>query len=207
MKPYIYRMTRPLDWQRANPNVVAIPSILRSKESWYDQYHKTFWSNWQNQIFNLNTASPFGLLVWSFILDVPAQAFLLFPGDIFWAFGEKRQNYLNIPTPGGGGSQEGGNFIGGTDDTILTPVEAKKALRLKYYSLITNGTIPMINRALLAIFGRHADGFANAWMMDNYDMTVTYFHRDYWSPAFTAAIMEFDMIPKIAGVSYTIESV
>ncbi|WVW37728.1 DUF2612 domain-containing structural protein [Aeromonas phage Gekk3-15] len=205
MKPYSYKMTRPLDWQRNK--AVAIPSLLESKESWYDQFHHNFWNNWHTDVFDLTTANSFGLLVWSFILDVPAQAFLLFPDDVFWAYGDERQNYYHIQNGAGTGDEKGGNFIGGTDSTILTPVEAKKALRMKYYSLITNGTIPQINAALLDVFGTHADGKANAWLADNGNMTVTYKHRDYWSPAFVSAVVQFDMLPKIAGIKTIIMAV
>lgn len=210
MKSYEYVLTRPLDWQRNK--AVSLPSLLKSKEDWYTKYHKRFWTKWHRNVFDLTTtADSFGLLVWSFILDVPAQAFMLFPGDIFWAFGPTRQNYYNVPIEDGAGNVtgdiEGGNFIGGTDTTILTPIEAKKALRMKYYSLITNGTIPNINRALLDVFGRHEDGKANAWLRDNYDMTVTYMHRDDWSSNFMQAVQEFDMMPKIAGVKYDFELV
>lgn len=205
MVPYSYNARRPLDWQRNK--AVSLPMLLSKKDDWYRQFNEDFWTTWQHEVFDLSSASPFGLLVWSFILDVPAQAFLLFPGDIFWAYGPERQNYFHIASGTGTGDVEGGNFIGGTDNTILTPIEAKKALRMKYYSLITNGTIPQINAALLDVFGLHADGNANAWLADNYDLTVTYKHRDYWSPAFISAVTEFDMFPKIAGIKTIIEAV
>lgn len=206
MVPYEANILRPLDWQRNKcPNITA---LLTLKSHWYERMHVQFWEDWHTNTFDLTTADPFGLLVWSFILDVPSQAFVLFPGDIFFGFGEARQNYYNVPDPlPNYGSLEGGNFIGGNDSTILTPIEARWALRMKYYSLISNGSVPMLNRALRDVFGVDAQGRSNAYVVDGLDMTMKYVHRSIWSSAFIEAVELYDMLPRIAGVEYTIESI
>lgn len=206
MKDYNSDILRPLDWQRNKaPNIT---SILTFKKNWYASNQYQFWEDWRKGVFDLTTAEPFGLLVWSFILDVPAQAFVLFPGDIFFGFGVNRQNYYNVPSPAPDyGSVEGGNFIGGNDNTILTSLEARWALRMKYYSLISNGSVPMLNRALRGVFGIDGQGRSNAYVEDGLDMTMKYRHRGIWSTAFIEAVTTYDMLPRVAGVSYTIEAV
>lgn len=203
MESYSYILTRPLDWQRNKaPNITA---ILNKKQDWYTINHTNFWNRWRADVFDLRTASSFGLLVWSVILDVPAQAFVLFPGDIFWGFGTNRQNFFHVDSPGG--QSEGGNFLGGTEGVILTTEEARKALRLKYYALTISGTVTQINHALRGIFGVDGLGQTNAWVVDNYDVTMTYYHRDTWSANFVQALTLYDLLPKVAGVSYDIVAI
>lgn len=204
MTPYVSDLNRPLDWQRTNaPN---IRNLIRLKNDWYNANRSSFWENWRTNTFDLTSATPFGLLVWSYILEVPAQAFVLFPGDIFFGFGINRQNFLNIPDPNYG-SVEGGNFIGGSDSTILTSTEARWALRMKYYALISNGSVPMLNRALKGVFGVDSQGRSNAFVRDNLDMTMTYVHRGIWSTSFIEAVTTYDMLPRVAGVEYDIVSI
>ena len=205
MTPHVTDIMRPLDWQRNSaPNIRAILSL---KKDWYRKMHQNFWDTWKKTVFSLNNADPFGLLVWSQILDVPSQAFVLFPGDIFWAYGESRQNY-DIKNPADPHtSWVGGNFIGGSDSTILTPVEARAALRMKYYALISNGSVPMINRALKGVFGIDSNGKSNVYVRDNLNMTMTYVvvPPKLWSSHFIGAVTEYDLLPRVAGVEYTIE--
>lgn len=58
-----------IDWQRANaPSFVA---LAKKKQEWYEQNHCKFWNDWTKDVFNLDTATEFGLSLWSRILDVP----------------------------------------------------------------------------------------------------------------------------------------
>lgn len=50
-----------------------LQSLLALKTQWYDQNHKQFWERWYNDVFNLFTASDFGLSVWGKILDFKRQ--------------------------------------------------------------------------------------------------------------------------------------
>lgn len=175
--------------------------MLRLKDDWYTKFHSEFWQRWKTGMFDLKTADSFGLLIWCFILDVPSQAFILFPTNTFFEYGDKRQNF-DIKNPEDNWSQwRGGNYHGGDDTTILTPIEAKRALRLRYYALISNGTVDFINKALDDVFGK-----GKAWVEDGYDMTITYhFVTGSVSAVFINAVMRYNMIPKISGVKTIIQ--
>lgn len=199
MKPYIHDITRPLQWQRNK--APRIHRMLRLKDDWYVQFHTQFWRRWHQRTFSLVTADSFGLLVWCFILDVPSQAFVLFPGNTFFEYGDKRQNY-DIKNPIDPYTEwRGGNYFGGDDTTILTPIEAKRALRLRYYALISNGTVPFINAALDDVFGPGV-----AWVEDPQDMTLVYhFTPGSVSAVFVNAVQRYNMIPKVSGVKTIIQ--
>lgn len=206
MQNYVHDITRPLQWQRNK--APRIHRLMRLKDDWYVKFHTEFWQRYHRNTFDLKTADSFGLLIWCFILDVPSQAFVLFPHNTFWAFGDKRQNY-DIKNPTDNWSQwRGGNFYGGDDTTILTPAEAKRALRLRYYAMISNGTIPFINEALHDVFSEMPNYVrGDAWVEDGQDMTITYhFKPGMVSATFVNAVMRYDMIPKISGVKTIIET-
>lgn len=200
MQPYVSNIYRPLMWQHNNAH--ALHSLLKEKDDWYTYYHTTFWSNWKVDVFDLKTASPFGLLVWCHILGMPAQAFVLFTQNVFWAYGPLRQNYYSDPAqPNPPPFTKGGNFFAGDDTTILTPVEARMALRMRYYQLISPGTVTHINHALEDVFGT-----GNAWVSDNQNMTMQYtFKPGIVSDVFVKAVLEYDLFPSVAGVKYTIQ--
>lgn len=198
MEKYIHNVYRPLQWQ--HNRATALHSILKQKDDWYTYYFSQFWVNWINDVFNLKTATPFGLLVWCFILDMPAQSFVLFTSDVFWAYGPQRQNYFSVPARPGLPVTKGGNFFAGDDAVILTSDEARKALRMRYYQMITPGTVAHINYALADVFGQ-----GNAWIIDNEDMTMTYhFEPGVVGAVFVAAVLEYKLFPSVVGVEYNI---
>ncbi len=153
MTPYNGDIRRALKWQQNNaPNLA---SLINQKYNWYSQFNTTFWVNWQKNIFDLRTASPFGIMVWCIILNVPSQLFGLYNTPLAFAYGNKRQNYKGNPSISGY-NRLGGNFIGGNSTALLNMDEARKALRIRFYALISNSSLSMINAALLDVFGNGA---------------------------------------------------
>jgi hypothetical protein len=152
MVPFNGDVTQSLKWMQSNaPNIT---SLVNQKSNWYAQFQTQFWANWQEYIFNLQTANTFGLMIWCIILGVPSQLFGLYPGNTSFAYGAYRQNYVYsgegyaIMDP----NMQGGNFYGGGDTTVLNLNEVVYALQLRYASLVSNGRISFINRMLNFIF-------------------------------------------------------
>lgn len=201
MQPYTYVLTRPLDWQRNK--ATKIHAILRAKEDWYQKFYHQFWTDWRINSFDLTTANKHGMIIWSYILGLPAQAFASV-NDKFWAFGDLRENFVDVQTVDG--NTDGGNFV---EDqlTALLDYEATRMLRLRYYSLVLGNTIPQINAALLDVFGRDDQGRVNAWVVRNGNIDLIYRHRDEWSSNFINSLNNFDILPRPTGAGVTIEKV
>lgn len=152
MQAYNTDQTQVLKWMQNNaPNIQA---IVNQKATWYNQFHTQFWSQWEQDVFNLSTASPFGLMVWCIILNVPASLFGLYPETNSWAYGANRQNFVysgSDPTLANPNTA-GGNFYGSGNTTLVNLNEVRWALQLRYAALISNGRISFINQMLNWIF-------------------------------------------------------
>lgn len=93
MTPYNAKPTRALRWSQNNaPNIT---SLLEQKEAWYNQFHESFWSNWERDVFNIDTATPFGLTLWCNILGVSTRLFNFDSRDASFAFGKERENFVS----------------------------------------------------------------------------------------------------------------
>jgi hypothetical protein len=176
MTPYNGDITQSLKWmQNKAPN---IQSLINQKSAWYTQFHTQFWNNWQENVFSLQTANSFGLMVWCIILGVPSQLFGLYPANASWAFGPYRQNYVYTGTqeafdPITDPNLQGGNFYGGGSTTVLNLNEVKWALQLRYATLVSNGRVSFINRMLSFIFNG-----GNPWTAAQYAAGLYFYVAD-----------------------------
>jgi Protein of unknown function (DUF2612) len=151
MTPFNGDMKQALKWMHNNaPNIQL---MVDKKSDWYSQYHTTFWSDWEKNVFNLQTANTFGLMIWCIILNVPASLFGLYPLNVSWAYGPNRENFIesgmNSPV---NPNTVGGNFYGGGDSTIINLTEVRWALQLRYVALVADGRLSFINEMLKYIF-------------------------------------------------------
>jgi hypothetical protein len=151
--PYNGDIKQSLKWM--HNNAPKIQSLVQQKADWYSKYNDTFWKSFFDSTFNIKTATPFGLLIWCFILGVPSQIFGLYPESDGWAFGSQRQNFKwnsttspSLPNP----NTRGGNFFGGGSTTILNIDDVRHCLMLRYVALVSNGSIKWINKMLNVIF-------------------------------------------------------
>lgn len=156
MKPFNGDITQALKWlQNKAP---GIQSIVAQKSAWYKTNLDQFWTGWEASVFNINTASPFGLMVWCIILGVPSASFGLYPASNGWGYGKLRENFIHptgnpaIADP----NLVGGNFYGGGNSEILNMDEVRWALKLRYIALVSNGGVQYINRMLRYIFNADA---------------------------------------------------
>jgi Protein of unknown function (DUF2612) len=154
MTPFNGDLTQALKWMHNNaPN---IQSMVNAKASWYSRFHTTFWTDWETNIFNLQTCNTFGLMIWCIILNVPASLFGLYPLNVSWAYGPNRQNYVESGenSPEVDPNSVGGNFYGGGDSTVINLNEVRWALQLRYVALVSDGRLSFINQMLQFIFNQ-----------------------------------------------------
>jgi hypothetical protein len=154
--PYNSDILQALKWMQNN--APAIQSLLNKKSAWYQQYQTNFWQQWTENVFDIRSANPFGLMIWCIILGVPSEIFGLFPLDNSWAYGPLRQNFVYSGLhPVANPNLVGGNFYGGGNTTVVNLVEVRQALQLRYAALVSNGRIEYINRMLKNIFSPDDD--------------------------------------------------
>lgn len=178
-------LLRSLLWQYND--ATTLQSLVTQKNAWFAENHTQFWDNWYDDVFNLETANQFGLVVWGILLNL--------------------QLYVNQPPPvdvpifGFNGS-DGVNFDNGifgvnSGQTVVLSVETQRlALRLRYLQLTTSGCVPEINRALKVIF---AD-YGAAWLYDYHNMKQAYMF-DFELPFEMKYLFDnYDILPRPAGV-------
>lgn len=162
-----------------------LQKILEQKQDWYNKNQTEFWESWYKDVFNLDTANDFGLSVWAIILDMPLVVDLN-PSEIdspAFGFGEYNENFEN-----------GNFFTTSTTSVRLTTQQKRLVLKLRYYQLISNGTVPEINRFLKSLFG-------DAWVLDTYDMSYAIFVINTEISSELQFILEnYDLLPRPAGV-------
>ena len=167
---YSVNILRALLWQyNAAPRLEA---VLQQKQDWYDGAQQGFWEDWYRDVFDLRTANDFGLSVWAIILNLPLAAVSSNepgPQDIF-GFASDDFNFSN------------GNF----EPVVafpLTTEQRRLVLQLRYFQLVTRGTVPELNFFLDYLFGPMGGAFVD----DGLQMNGRY-------------VFLFDLLPRPAGV-------
>tara|TARA_R110000851_G_scaffold100026_5_gene215461 strand:- start:733 stop:1383 length:651 start_codon:yes stop_codon:yes gene_type:complete len=161
-----------------------LEALIQDKQNAFDVLHGEFWDNWFTDVFNLQTANEFGLSVWSIILNLPLsiepQVDKKNNGN--FGFGSFRKNFNN------------GNFTNAVDVIVLSPETARIALRLRYYQLVTRGTIPECNGIIKDVFG------GNNYVLDGLDMTMTYVFNESIPSDVRTALDYYDLLPRPSAV-------
>lgn len=181
-----------LIWQYENSE--NIKTLIINKNIWDSLYGTLFWDSWYSDVFNLATADLFGLTVWSIILDLPLFVPISSPNPAapVWGFNE-----LPFPTVNENLNFTHGNLAGALVIPTLTEDEQRIALQLKYYQLVSRGAVTEVNQFLHYLFG----GMGGAWMIDNFDMTITYQFNFDINPVFLTVIANYELLPKPAGIN------
>lgn len=166
-----------------------LQALLEQKQEWYNTNQTEFWQSWYKDVFDLRTANDFGLAVWAIILEVPIVVQTAISDDDAPAFGfeEYYENFTN------------GNFFATASISItLTREQKRLLLQLRYFQLISNGTIPEINQFLKTIFG-------DAYVLDTYDMSyAVYVINTEVSSSYQFILENYDLLPRPAGIGTTI---
>ena len=171
-------------------------TLLQEKQDWYDENQSQFWEDWYNNVFNLITANTFGLSIWSIILNVPNYLNSgIIPNELVFGFngGDPPDNdYENF---------ERGTFSNVGDVIVLTEEQQRLVLRLRFYQLVSRGAIPEINTFLSELFQTSGTVFSgNAWVLDGFDMTITYVFNFYLPKIMRSIINQLDLMPRPAWV-------
>lgn len=176
-------LMRALLWQYND--ATRLQSLLQQKQDWYNENQTQFWESWIRDVFDLRTANDFGLSVWAIILNIPLV--IAGPedetGKPIFGFGQYRKNFGN------------GNFAS-IQASALTTEQKRLVLRLRYFQLVTRGTVPEINRFLAYLFG----GEGIAYVNDGLNMTGLYVFNVPISSELDAVLSQYDLLPRPAGV-------
>lgn len=181
-------LLRAITWQFEDAK--NLQAIIQAKQQWYEEHHTTFWGNWQKDVFNLFTANDFGLAVWGIILDESRDAFIGAARPDYPAFGfTGRRNFGR------------GNFKRTKAGYLRISTEQYRLLLiLRYYKLISRGTVAEINYLLQQLFA----GQGHAYVLDGLNMTMTYvftFTPESWQ---RFVFEDMDALPRPAGVGVKI---
>jgi len=181
-----------LIWQYENSENVK--TLIVNKNVWDAIYGTFFWDGWYSNVFNLATANLFGLTVWSILLDLPLFVPTASPDPDapVWGFNE-----LPFPTVNENLNFTHGNLAGALVVPTLSEDEQRIALQLKYYQLVSRGAVTEVNQFLNYLFG----DMGGAWMIDNFDMTITYQFAFNINPVLLNVIASYELLPKPAGVN------
>ena len=170
---------------------------MSQKQSWYDINQTQFWDDWYNDVFNLQTATNFGLSVWCIILNIPYLILDLDNLGPIWGFNEvplinTNQNFNN------------GNFANLTNRPILVTEDQRILLQLRYYQLTSRGARPRTNEFLNTLFN-NPDGIyqGGAWMLETFNMTIEYVFNCPISEGLLDAIILYEVLPVPSGVKVT----
>lgn len=184
---YSVNLLQSILWEYSNsPNLTA---LINAKQAWYDQNQSEFWNDWFNNVFNLQTADEFGCAVWAIILGIPLTLIQAASTAPAWGF-DTNPNYDNA-----GFAPTDGEPVG------LTLDEQRIILRLRYFQLTSNGTVPDINKFLKYLF---AD-YGSVYVLDGLNMTCIYVFRFRPTTALLTALKNLDLLPRPAGVKLKIE--
>lgn len=144
------------------------------------------------QVFNVDTATGYGLDVWGRIVGV--SRILKVPGsDPFFGFDEAG----DAATFGYGIFYGGGTL---TENFSLSDTAYRKLILAKALANISDGSIAGINQILINLFSE----YGNCYCTDGLDMTMTYTFGDTLSPVDFAIVSQSGVLPRPAGVSVTI---
>lgn len=180
---YDTRMMQTLLWQ--HNDATKLQAILEKKQAWYEENHKKFWENWYTDVFDLRTANEFGCAVWSEILQIqlaiPLSASAASPNA--WGFDDHRINFDNA------------GFTTGAGGFIKLSLEQKRTiLRIRYFQLVSRGTIPECNYCAREVFG------PGVYALDGEDMTITYVFQTEPTAKTKIILNYYDIMPRPAGV-------
>lgn len=178
-------------WQQNRaPQITA---LLKSKQEWYDTYYKGFWSDWVRDVFDLRTATLFGMSVWAIILGVPLAVILDpdYTQKLVFGFAPFGANFYRS------------NF-GILKQTVLplTLEQQRLVLQLRYAQLISHGDVVSINRVLKRLFGT----YGTAYVVDHLDMNVTYRFEFELPSSLSFVFKNYDILPRPAGTRLRIHS-
>lgn len=145
-----------------------------------------------DKVWNIASATGFGLDIWGRIVGVDRALYV------------PSQDYLGWSQSTGSKPFGSGVWYGVADFTPnyrLTDEAYRRVIMAKAALNITSGSIPAINAVLMALF----PGYGNVYVRDNNNMTMTFVFGSLPSSIDYAIVTQSGVLPKPAGVSFTLE--
>lgn len=192
---YSVNLLQAILWQYNDAQ--RLQSLLQAKQSWYSENQTAFWEDWQRDVFDLRTINDFGASVWSRILGIPLTVSVPPSPPDYPAFGYGgpadepfHKNYSN------------GNYATGEGTSnVLTLTQKRLVLRLRYFQLVSRGTVPEINQFMHQLF----ENEGNVFVLDTLDMEFAIYIFTFAPSSQLYYILEnFDLLPRPAGVGVKI---
>lgn len=185
------RLRQVILWQYEEAKrLIGLVDILQAG---YDRYHKDFWERWYKDVFNIDTATDFGLTIWSKILGIKFNvAFEPQSDKIAWGFGNKRRRFGHDSNYG---SRSGGNVT-------LTTAQKRLVIKSRYFELTQRPTQDNINEFLRENFWTD-EGMV--YVHDPQDMTFLLYTFLYKPDPWIQFLLDnFDILPRPAGVGVSV---
>lgn len=167
-------------WQYDNAENLI--NLIRRQQAWYDSNQASFWENWYRDVFNLDTANEFGLIIWCIILGLPLFVETRPDAKNKFIFGFDPY-YYNFDNGAFTSEQQAG--------FTLTNEERRIILKLRYYYLTSKGDLTDINKNLNRIFSP----LGPVYLIDHLDMSVTYVFEFIPSPNMLNVLKSFRVLP------------
>lgn len=159
-------------------------SAAIDREVDFEAFYHTVW--------NVDTATGFGLDIWGRIVGVSRALFVADDG------------YLGFSESSDAKSFDEGILYGTgrfTSNYRLTDLAYRQLIIAKAAMNITNGSIPAINAILRALF----PDYGNVYVHDNGGMTMTFVFGAALSKVDYAIVTQSGVLPRPIGVSVTVE--
>lgn len=163
-----------------------LKALAVAKQTWTTDNQTNFWLSWYRDVFNVDTATEFGLSIWGRILNVRLGVEVEPQDKVNFGFGAFNKNF-NAPS----------NFGVTSDQTQSLTIEQQRlVIKLRYFQLTSRGTVPEINRFLGQLFGN-----GNVFVIDPHDMSFAIYQFNFNPDSQLRFILdEFDLLPRPAGV-------
>jgi len=180
-------LTKALLWQYNNST--ALQALINQKNTWYQTNQVSFWNNWIANVFNISTATTFGLNVWGIIVGQSRNIAVGTSSGKFGVVGGYNAGSFNSAPF---------NF-GGWNSSAYTPAIPYQLPDAIYRTLIiakalinvSKNTIPALNAIIKLVFA----GRGGIYYVDNHNMTITLQYN------FNPTLIEFAIITQILSAS------
>lgn len=194
---------QPFNWRATVSSQYAnSPTLLSLLQSWYDSLDQTEdLDNFYDSIWNIATATGYGLDIWGAIVGVNRNLHVD-NGGVYFGFpqGEAWDTF----GPGGTSPFYSGQPL--TDVYTLTDQAYRQLILAKALANICDGSIPSLNAILLALFGpdNPFGPGGECYVTNGQDMTMTFTFTFTPSPVQSSIIFNSGVLPVPSGVSATI---
>ena len=170
-------------WQYDNAE--KLKSLINKKHDFFNKQTSKFWEDWYRDVFNIDTANYFGLIVWAIILGCNEYVNLTYKaGSKTFGFGENHKNFHES------------NFALGSYILSLSESQLRKVVKAQMYNFNSNGSLYDINRLLVNLFPEN-----NPYVKYSAENNViTYYFNPELSEDDLNIVLFSNMLPSIIGV-------